>query len=296
MTTATRIASALLLTTCLGQAALLAGQLEPPGPVMPTDRVTLNGQEVEPPFAITKSGSYVLTSDIRDCLPCDDLPTDGIIIDADDVTLDMNGFALVGAPGNSLSGIVVRQGRTNVVIKNGVVRDWDDHGIDASAGRNARIDDMRVSDNGQNGILVGFGGVVRLSTVSANEGQGIFVAPGSMVDRCVATENGSDGIVAIPTAVPSGSTISGSSARFNGGSGILAGDGTTITDCTSDQNAGHGISTGLGCTIRGNTVATNAGNGILTVNSLVHSNTSSFNTGANISATSSTVIDNHVGP
>ncbi len=296
MTTATRIASALLLTTCLGPATLLAGQLEPPGSVAPTDRVTLNGQEVEPPFTITKSGSYVLTSDIRDCLPCDDLPTDGIIIDADDVTLDMNGFALVGAPGNSLSGIVVRQGRTNVVIKNGVVRDWDDHGIDASAGRNARIDDMRVSDNGQNGILVGFGGVVRLSTVSTNDGQGIVVAPGSVVDRCVATENGSDGIVAIPTAVPSGSTISGSSARFNGGSGILAGDGTTITDCTSDQNAGHGISTGLGCTIRGNTVATNAGSGILTFESLVQSNTSSFNTGANISATNSTVIDNHVGP
>jgi hypothetical protein len=257
------IAGGVLFLVGLGATAGIAGQLEPPGPVMPTDRVTLNGQEIEPPHTITEPGSYVLTSDIRDCIPCDDLPTNGIIIAANDVTLDMNGFALVGAPGNSLSGIVVQNGLTNVVITNGVVRDWDGQGIDASGARNAR---------------------------------GIAVAPGSLISHCTATGNLQDGLVATPTAVPNGSTISDSTARSNGGSGILAGDGTTIVDCNADLNGGHGISTGVGCTIRGNTVASNAGDGILTIDSLVHSNSSSFNTGANINATSSTVIDNHVGP
>jgi hypothetical protein len=290
------IAGGVLFLVGLGATAGIAGQLEPPGPVMPTDRVTLNGQEIEPPHTITEPGSYVLTSDIRDCIPCDDLPTNGIIIAANDVTLDMNGFALVGAPGNSLSGIVVQNGLTNVVITNGVVRDWDGQGIDASGARNARLDNVRVSDNEGSGILLGFSGIVSFATASGNGGQGIAVAPGSLISHCTATGNLQDGLVATPTAVPNGSTISDSTARSNGGSGILAGDGTTIVDCNADLNGGHGISTGVGCTIRGNTVASNAGDGILTIDSLVHSNSSSFNTGANINATSSTVIDNHVGP
>ena len=283
------------LMICLGTVPLAAGQLEPPGPVMSTGRVTLNGQEIEPPHTISEPGSYRLTSDIRDCIPCDDLPTDGIIIAASDVTLDLNGFAVVGAPDNSLSGIVVLPGQSNVTIRNGVVRDWGDNGIDA-AGRNCQVENVRVSGNRGTGVLVGPGGTVRSTTVSDNDGQGIIVAPGSLVTRCVATENGQDGIVATPTAVPGGSTISSCSARLNGGSGILAGDGTTITGCASNQNAGHGISTGLGCTVRGNTVVTNAGDGIATFDSLVQGNTSGFNGGAGINATNSTVIENHVVP
>jgi parallel beta-helix repeat protein len=276
--------------------AALAGQLEPPGPVGPTDRVTLNGQQVQPPYTITKPGSYVLTSDIRDCIPCDDLPTDGIIIAASDVTLDLNGFAVVGAPLNSLSGIVVQSGHSNIVIKNGVVRDWGIHGIDASAAQSCHVEGLRVSDNAGSGILVGTGGIVDASTASDNDGQGIVAAPGSVINACTATGNGQDGLVAVPTAVPSGSTIASSSARANGGSGILAGDGTTINGCSASQNGGHGISTGLGCTIRSNTATTNAGNGIHTFDSLVQGNTASFNSGSNINATSSTVIENHVGP
>jgi parallel beta-helix repeat protein len=294
MKTAIRIAA-----LALGSAAwlgALAGQLEPPGPVGPTDRVTLNGQATQPPFTITKPGSYVLTSDIRDCIPCDDLPTDGIIIAASDVTLDLNGFAVVGAPLNSLSGIVVQPGQTNVVVRNGVVRDWAVHGIDASAGQSVHVEGLRASDNGGSGIVVGLGGIVRASTASGNGGQGIVAAPGSVITECAATGNGADGLVATPTAVPSGSTISDSSARANGGSGILAGDGTTISGCSSSQNGAHGISTGLGCTIRSNTATTNAADGIRAFDSLVQGNTASFNSGSNINAAGSTVIENHVGP
>ncbi len=294
----TQLAAGLLfLTGVLAVTAVtFAGQLEPPGPVAPTDRLTLNGQQVAPPHTITEPGSYVLTSDIRDCLPCDDAPTDGIIIDASDVTLDLNGFAIVGAPGNSLSGVVVQAGRSNVVITNGVVRDWDDDGIDAESAPGARIEQVRVSNNGGDGIVVSGGGIVRSCTASDNGGQGIVAGPASVITHCTATGNGADGIVAIPTAVPRGSTISHCGSSGNGGAGIIAGDGTTITDCAVSVNGSHGISTGLGCTIRGNTTTTNAGDGIQAFESLVIGNTSTFNTGANINATDSTVIDNHVSP
>lgn len=293
-----RLAAGLLLLTgaVAATAVTFAGQLEPPGPVAPTDRVTLNGQQIEPPHAITEPGSYVLTSDIRDCLPCDDAPTDGIIIEASDVTLDLNGFAIVGAPGNSLSGVVVQAGHSNVVITNGVVRDWDGDGINADSAPGTRVEQVRVSNNGGDGIVVSGGGIVSSCTAADNGGQGIVAGPASVITRCTATGNGADGIVAVPTAVPRGSTISHCGSSGNGGAGIMAGDGTTITDCAVSVNGGHGISTGLGCSIRGNTSTTNSGDGIHTYESLVMGNTSTFNTGANINATDSTVIDNHVGP
>ena len=52
----------------------------------------------------------------------------GIVIDADNVTLDLNGFALIGAPG-SLNGVLVAMQRNNIVVKNGVVSNWGRAGV-----------------------------------------------------------------------------------------------------------------------------------------------------------------------
>ena len=75
----------------------------------------------------------------------------------------------------------------------------------------------------------------------------------------------------------------------------MTGDGSVIADNAVSRNSGHGISTGLGCAIRGNSSVTNGGDGILTFGSLVQGNAAAFNTGQNINATDSTVIENHDG-
>ncbi len=85
-----------------------AGDVDPPpGPVMPT---MIRLDEIEPrtpisalPFTINQCGSYFLT----DCLT-GVAGQNGITIDADDVTLDLNGFTLIGVPG-SLDGIADRR-------------------------------------------------------------------------------------------------------------------------------------------------------------------------------------------
>ena len=77
------------------------------------------------PFTIEACGQYFLT----DCLTGVS-GSNGIVIDADDVTLDLNGFALLGVPG-SLDGVTVTGGaRENVTVKDGIVRGWGEHGID----------------------------------------------------------------------------------------------------------------------------------------------------------------------
>ena len=127
-----------------------AGQLNPPaGSINPTGPTTLNQQDIGagPLFSLNTSGSYILTSDI---VAPGGYTGDGIAIGADNVTLNMNGFALIGAPGSG-DGINMPTGRSNVVIRNGNIRDWDGSGINARI-NNGRIERISASRNGGWGI------------------------------------------------------------------------------------------------------------------------------------------------
>src|ERR1700692_4443375 len=69
------------------------------------------------PITLTNSGSYYLTTNLT---ATSDVI--GIAIAANDVTLDLNGFALHGMGGSS-SGITI-QGGTNITIRNGAITGW----------------------------------------------------------------------------------------------------------------------------------------------------------------------------
>src|SRR4051794_32732317 len=94
------------------------GGLTPPGAPAPTMKSL---DQIEPrtpisalPFAITSAGSYYLSGNLTSA-------TGGITIQANEVTVDLMGFALAGGNG---SGIVVSGNRTNIVIRNGTIRGW----------------------------------------------------------------------------------------------------------------------------------------------------------------------------
>lgn len=79
------------------------------------------------PYVITNSGAYYRTDTRRG-----GTSVTGITINASAVTLDLNGFALVGGSG-SYHGIFVGGTAsapcTDVVIQNGIVRDWGQSGV-----------------------------------------------------------------------------------------------------------------------------------------------------------------------
>lgn len=119
----------------------LAGDLNPPpGPIAPTNRVQLNSQTTTLPYAITQSGSYVLTSDLEGVAG-----QNGIEILAGDVTLDLNGFTLRGVAGSNI-GLAISVVPVGIRVLNGNITGWGTHGVEVGAGTVA-MSGLNVYDN-----------------------------------------------------------------------------------------------------------------------------------------------------
>ncbi len=148
-----------------------AGDLNPPpGAIQPTNRVQLNAQAITLPYTISQPGSYVLTSNLTGSNGLD-----GFIIDADDVTLDLNGFALVGVTG-SLDGVHVDGAHSNITVKNGTIRSWAARGISAALAVNGRFEGLSIGNCSNDGISVGSNSIIRVLSVTDNGAAGIHVA------------------------------------------------------------------------------------------------------------------------
>jgi len=251
---ASRLAAlALILTFNLQPLSMPAqGNLAPAGPPAPTMKTLA---QIEPrmhisalPFTITNGGSFYLTTNLVGIAG-----TNGVTIEASDVTLDLNGFALIGVEGSS-NGVLVSGTRTNLVIANGVIRGWGEHGVSAVTATGARVCSLSSSYNGGRGIWVGDAAIVKDCSVRNNGDSGIRAGLNSIVSGCVAFKN-SDGIWA-----DVGSSITGCTARENSGTGIGASSGSTISGCNTHYN-GIGINVNNFCYVLNNNVYGN-GQGI----------------------------------
>jgi len=232
----------------LGVASWLAhaGDLNPPpGPVQPTMK-TLT--EVEPRIAVQTlagdaeavhvigtAGSYYLTANITG-----QAGKHGIKIMAHGVTLDLNGFALIGVPGSQHGVFVSAPGYTNVSVRNGSVRSWAGAGLHCENTSNCRIDGVLAADNGTGG-----------------NGSGILVGSSSSVVRCSSRGNGTRGIVGQRSVLVEGCTV-----ESNASHGIDVSGESLIVNCTVKGNAGvAGILVGYSCTVTGCVVSSNVGSG-----------------------------------
>jgi hypothetical protein len=163
------------------------------------------------PVTIDTSGSYRLTGSLS--VSADQ---HGIVVSADDVTLNLGGFSIVAGGGALLrSGISVGSSK-RVEIANGSIRGFTHHGVDANGvSVGTRLLGLRASGNSVRGFsLVGFA---------------------SLVDGCVATNNGTDGIRVGP-----GSLVINSLARENGGFGLRIGGAGYRSNVFTDNNGGNG--------------------------------------------------------
>ena len=189
----TAVCSFFLLHSAFGQ-----GALTPPGAPAPTMKTLAQlDAKLEPrtpiaaiPYTISAPGSYYLTTNLTGVSG-----QSGITISNNNVTLDLNGFALTGVAG-SFIGVVISGTWTNDTIRNGSISGWPGNGADGfSFSANSRSEcweHLSVSANGGQGIYAG-NASVRDCLSFGNSGIGIFVSPG-FVTGCRAQNNGQSGI------------------------------------------------------------------------------------------------------
>jgi parallel beta-helix repeat protein len=225
----------------------------------------------------TGGGSYRLTSN----LVVPDKSTSGIRVSTSNVTIDLNGFEILGegcvaaaknctpvpdseseseseSESGSRSGSGVERSlisNRGISVRNGSITGMGLYGV--ILGHQAEVSGLRVRWNGRDGIFVSEGSTVRGNTAYQNGDDGIQASRGSTVSGNTAFQNGGDGIFA-----GSGSTISGNTAYLNGQDGIISGFGSTVSGNTANENGSDGIAANRGSTVQRNTVWRNGGFGL----------------------------------
>ena len=134
------------------------------------------------PFTVTSPGAYYVTTNLAGRAA-----NHGIVIQADDVTLDLNGFVLSGTP-EALKGILVAGTRRNIVIRNGTISDWR-AGVDAETASYGRFESLRILSNTGTGLAAGANSVITSCTAVSNEAHGIQADRDSRINDCTARGN-----------------------------------------------------------------------------------------------------------
>ncbi|MCA9292408.1 MAG: right-handed parallel beta-helix repeat-containing protein [Phycisphaerales bacterium] len=285
---------ALWMTMALGTAATaVAGPLNPPpGPVASTMK-TLDQVEPRVPinqtntpgtattvYRITQPGSYYLTGKVAG-----ENARHGIEIAASGVTIDLNGFEVLGKAG-SLNGITISiSSLSNICVRNGSVRNWGSHGIDLSenSARGIIVEGVSSTDNGGHGIFLRGAGSVSRCTATRNGQHGIFAFGGVSISDCAALENLGNGFQATLCTVTGCTSVSNAAHGFDGA-------GTQMSHCAASFNEGNGFDV-IQSSVTHCEAGSNDGDGILAVRDCVitdnQCNTNGFMTadGANIHVT-----------
>ena len=280
----------LLIVTALATTAY-SGSLDPAAPPAPTMKSL---DVVEPrtaisslPFTISQSGSYYLTGNLEASGSANGIRILGTAIS---VSIDLNGFSLIGEWASFTGGIAADSGAKIVSVRNGTVRGWD-VGISADYGITTRLSQVTVEGNIYRGVQIYGGGEIENSAVIGNNQIGLLAGANTAIRHSRITGNGLTGIYLFGgSSSLESSFISGNGyvstyteawtkagiwavstnrivnclVQNNAGDGILIGDSNYIADNHLTQNNASGISgpTGTANRIEGNYLARNIGKGI----------------------------------
>jgi Right handed beta helix region len=237
----------------------------PPGPVSPTMK-SLDEVEARTPvqslagdsstlYIISQPGSYYLTGNVTGVSG-----QNGIVVTVANVSIDLNGFALIGVSG-STNAIHASSTANSLTVRNGSISTWGGAGVDAGVAFQVRIEGLMVDHCAGGGMSIGQRSFVRNCGVHLCSGFGIATGNTCRVVECIVdnTLAGGDGI-----SCDYASVIQDCSASENAGSGFYAsGSGVLIVGCKASFNTLDGVTINSSFAEVIDTVATlNSANGI----------------------------------
>ena len=281
-----KVISVAVIMTVLYSGFAKGGNLNPPagpdeGTMLDLDqvepRISIPGSETPTgPFVISESGSYYLTGNRH-------ASGNAINVEADNVSIDLMGYALVG-PGKASGdnhGIYMFS-RQNIQICNGTVTQFGAEGIYEASndwGKNHKVLNVRVISNGDDGIcLRNQGHTIKYCTAIGNGGRGIFAYNDSILAGNISYDNDESGVYA------NDGCIVKKNVTFKNEFGINAAEGSNVLrnivwDCNNT-----GLIVYSNCLVKENTVCENTygirvrtTSGLLQSSSVVTANTACHN-------------------
>lgn len=222
--------------------SVLAGPLTPPSGTPGSTMKTLDQVEPRKPltyenapgdatsfFKITAGGSYYLTGNL---VVTGDI--NGILINAPDVTIDLNGYTIVRGGSDASTKALIRAGGSsfsNVTIKNGTIKNSASFGIDLYA--NSRIENVTVVNPGSHGLFLGARSIVTGCIIDNPGADGVNVSSDSIVTDTIVTSAAQHGIsTSTNSEVRNCKVHSSSQNGYNVAFGTLVQD-STATNCTA---------------------------------------------------------------
>ncbi len=207
------------------------------------------------PYTISAPGAYYLGSSLTVA------GSDGITINADNVTLDLMGFSLIyGTPGTGIHSAIYMNGRTNVEIRNGAMDSWS-FGVfeNGTTGSLHRILNIRTRNCDYGVQLKGNGHLIKGCEAVGSPNTCAFWLNGGTgaIAGCRAQDYSSSGIV-----LDYGGIVRGNVVTFTGTTPSLSG-GIRLNDSGASnflvlgnevRNCEDGIALLSASSILGNTV------------------------------------------
>lgn len=251
-----------ILACAVGVLSLMgAGPLTPPGAPAPTmksldeiePRINVQGApasavtttDASYHYIITQPGSYYLSANLDVTKP------NGIKINAEGVTLDLNGFQISRTSGSGGIGIELVPTAHRAGIRAGSIKGFDSGiscFVNMSSALSCEFRDLSVSGCTSTGINAGYSSVLVSCRAHGNSGAyAIYTVMGATLTNCVAYGNATEyGIYTF-----AGATLMNCTATNNTGStGIYVGANSTATNCAAyDNTVDRGIYAASGATL-----------------------------------------------
>jgi len=222
------------LIACLGAVSAWAGG----------GRIPIAAHQL--PYIITNAGSYVVTDHL--------VGTSGvaaIVVNADFVTLDLNGYSVTGP----IDAITQSAGRHGLTVKNGTLRAPNGGYSLLATGLLTRVSGVRITDYGAGGMRLGKNAMVRDVFIGANAMTnlssviGVDAREGLLARNVSVTGMRAAGGTSYGVSAGAGSVIRDTRVHGNQVSGSFigarGGRGSVLHGLTAGANPAGSVSTGL---------------------------------------------------